>query len=187
MVYPEKGAKLNSIPIPGVHQSQGQDGLLGMAFDPRFNNTHHIYAAYTYDADPSEKLKRITKITQFAYDSTTGTIGQSVDIISGLQGSIDHNSGRMIFSPDGKISYIIGDQGKNQLSLFCQNIEAQRIPTAQEVASQNWSAYQGKVLRMNPDGSIPKDNPIIDGVRSHIFTYGHRNPQGLTVSPNGDL
>ena len=40
---------------------------------------------------------------------------------------------------------------------------------------------------MNPDGSIPKDNPVIDGVQSHIFTYGHRNAQGIAVGPNGDL
>src|SRR3954451_23114293 len=76
LVDPVNGAKLNSIPVPGVHQSQGQDGLLGMAFDPNFNNTHHIYVAYTYDADPSKQLKRMTKITQFSYDPTTGTIGQ---------------------------------------------------------------------------------------------------------------
>jgi PQQ-dependent dehydrogenase (s-GDH family) len=187
LVDPVNGAKLSSIPVPGVHQSQGQDGLLGMAFDPNFNNTHHIYVAYTYDADPSEQLKRMTKITQFTYDPTTGTIGKPVDIISGLQGSIDHNSGAITFGPDGKLYYTIGDQGKNQLSLFCQNIEAQRIPTTEEIANQNWIAYQGKVLRMNPDGSIPKDNPVINGVQSHIFTYGHRNPQGLTVGPNGDL
>jgi glucose/arabinose dehydrogenase len=40
---------------------------------------------------------------------------------------------------------------------------------------------------MNPDGSIPDDNPEINGVRSHIFTYSHRNPQGIAVGPNGDL
>ncbi len=40
---------------------------------------------------------------------------------------------------------------------------------------------------MNPDGSIPDDNPAINGVRSHIFTYGHRNAQGIAVGPSGDL
>jgi len=49
------------------------------------------------------------------------------------------------------------------------------------------TAYQGKVLRMNPDGSIPEDNPTIEGVQGHIFTYGDRNHQGLTVGPDGDL
>ncbi len=47
-IDPINGTLLSSIPIPGVNQSAGQDGLLGMAFDPNFNNTHHIYVAYTY-------------------------------------------------------------------------------------------------------------------------------------------
>ncbi len=61
------------------------------------------------------------------------------------------------------------------------------LPTAEQIAAQNWTAYEGKVLRMNPDGSIPEDNPVINGVKSHIFTYGHRNHQGIAVGPNGDL
>jgi PQQ-dependent dehydrogenase (s-GDH family) len=187
LVDPANGSKMASMPVPGVHQSQGQDGLLGMAFDPNFNITHHIYVAYTYDAIPGEELERLAKITRFTYDQNAGTIGQPVDLISGLSGSIDHNSGRMTFGLDGKIYYTIGDQGKNQLSLYCLDIEAQTLPTAEEVASKNWTSYQGKVLRMNPDGSIPEDNPAIDGVQSHIFTYGHRNPQGLTVGLEGDL
>lgn len=187
IVDPTNGSKVNTIPIPQIHQSGGQDGLLGMAFDPDFNNNHHIYVAYTYDNDPSDQLERLTKITRFTYDPASGTINEPVDLIKGLHGSIDHNSGRMVFGNDGKLYYTIGDQGKNQLSLYCLNIEAQSLPTAEEVANQNWTTYQGKVLRMNPDGSIPNDNPTINGVQSHIFTYGHRNPQGLVVGPNGDL
>ena len=45
----------------------------------------------------------------------------------------------------------------------------------------------GKVLRLNLDGSIPKDNPSFNGVVSHIYTLGHRNPQGLAFAPNGKL
>ncbi|MGE0690923.1 MAG: glucose/sorbosone family PQQ-dependent dehydrogenase [Candidatus Nitrosocosmicus sp.] len=188
IVDPDTGEEVHTISVPGVHQSGAQDGLLGMAFGPDFNNTHHIYLAYTYDTDPnSDQLERLTKITRFTYDPLTGTINEPVDLIKGLKGSIDHNAGRMVFGPDGKLYYTIGDQGKNQLSLICMNIEAQNLPTTKEVIDQNWTAYQGKVLRMNPDGSIPEDNPVIDGVQSHIFTYGHRNPQGLTVGPNGDL
>ena len=186
LVDPSNGSKLKSIPVPNVHQSGGQDGLLGMAFDPNFNSTHHIYVAYTYDADTSDQLDRNTKITRFTYNVAADTIGEPMDLISGLKGSIDHNSARMAFGQDGKIYYTIGDQGKNQLTLYCMNIEAQNLPTAGEVANKNWTMYQGKVLRMNPDGSIPKDNPAIDGVQSHIYTYGHRNPQGLTMGPNGD-
>ena len=48
----------------------------------------------------------------------------------------------------------------------------------------DWSLYQGKILRINVDGSIPRDNPTINGVRSHIYSYGHRNPQGLAFAGN---
>ena len=62
------------------------------------------------------------------------------------------------------------------------------MPTAADVAARNWpKVYQGKILRVNLDGSIPADNPMIGGVRSHIYSYGHRNPQGLTFAPDGSL
>jgi PQQ-dependent dehydrogenase (s-GDH family) len=186
-IDPITGTELSSTPVPNIHQSAAQDGLLGMAFDPNFNSTHHIYVAYTYDAAPGEELDRRTKITRFTYDLTTNAIGQPMDLISGLSGSTDHNSGRMTFGPDGKLYYTIGDQGKNQLALFCLNNRAQLLPSAEQVAAKNWTAYEGKVLRMNPDGSISDDNPVIEGVKSHIFTYGHRNAQGIAVGPNGDL
>lgn len=178
-IDPSSGLELNSMPVPNVHQSEGQDGLMGMAFDPDFNNTHHIYVAYTYDAaDAGEELDRRTKITRFTYDSTAGTITEPMDVIKGLSGSTDHNSGRMTFGQDGMPYYTIGDQGKNYLSYYCLENQAQELPTADQIAAQNWTAYEGKVLRMNPDGSIPSDNPTINGVLSHIFTYGHRNAQG---------
>ena len=186
-IDPVTGTKLSSTPVPNVYQSAGQDGLLGMTFDPNFNDTYFIYVAYTYDADPGEELDRRTKITRFTYDTPTSTIGSPIDLISGLSGSRDHNSGRMIFGQDGKLYYTIGDQGKNQLALFCMNDLAEHLPTSEEVSARNWTTYEGKVLRMNPDGSIPDDNPEINGVKSHIFTYGHRNAQGIAMGPNGDI
>jgi PQQ-dependent dehydrogenase (s-GDH family) len=186
-VDPSYGSRLSSMAVLNVWQSEGQDGLMGMAFDPDFNNTNYIYVAYTYNAQPGEEVDRRTKITRFTYDPTTSTIGEPFDLISGLSGSVDHNSGRLIFGPDGKLYYTIGDQGNNQFSRCCFDIRAPALPTEEDVAAKDWAAYQGKVLRMNPDGSIPDDNPEIDGVRSHIFTYGHRNHQGIAVGPNGDL
>ena len=93
----------------------------------------------------------------------------------------------MIFGQDGELYYTIGDQGKNQLALYCLNDLAQHLPSAEQVSAKNWSSYEGKVPRMNPDGSIPNDNPEINGVKSHIFTYGHRNAQGIAMGPNGDI
>ena len=83
--------------------------------------------------------------------------------------------------------YTISDQGKNQLALLCLNNQAQKLPTTEQVVAKDWRAYEGKVLRMNLDGSIPSDNPEINGVKSHIYTYGHRNAQGIAAGPNGDI
>ncbi|MGH9976514.1 MAG: PQQ-dependent sugar dehydrogenase, partial [Nitrososphaeraceae archaeon] len=187
-IDPTNGTMLSTMPIPNANQSKGQDGVLGMAFDPDFNNTHHIYVAYTYEEDSAEGIPELkTKITRFTYDAATNNISEPLDLINGLSGSGDHNSGRMTFGPDGKLYYTIGDQGKNQLALFCSNNLAQHLPTAEEVAAKNWTTYEGKVLRMNSDGSIPEDNPAINGVQSHIYTYGHRNAQGIAVGPTGDI
>jgi PQQ-dependent dehydrogenase (s-GDH family) len=93
----------------------------------------------------------------------------------------------MKIGPDGKLYYTIGDGGHDQLANWCIPIEAQRLPSADEIAHKDYFAYQGKSLRMNLDGTIPDDNPVIDGVRSHIFTYGHRNMQGIDFAPDGTL
>jgi PQQ-dependent dehydrogenase (s-GDH family) len=187
-IDPINGTKLSTMPIPNANQSKGQDGVLGMAFDPDFNNTHHIYVAYTYEEDSAEGIPGLkTKITRFTYDAATNNISEPLDLINGLSGSGDHNSGRMTFGPDGKLYYTIGDQGKNQLALACLNNQAQHLPTADQVAAKNWTTYEGKVLRLNPDGSIPEDNPEINGVKSHVYTYGHRNAQGIAVGPTGDI
>ena len=143
-IDPVNGTLLSSFPIPNVHQSAGQDGVLGMAFDPSFKNNHHIYVAYTYNENPGGELDRKTKITRFTVDLTSNKISEPMDLITGLSGSSDHNSGRMTFGPDGKLYYTIGDQGKNQPALACLNNMAQHLPTAQEVAAKNWRIYEGK-------------------------------------------
>jgi cytochrome c5 len=81
----------------------------------------------------------------------------------------------------------LGDRGNNQLGNYCQPIESQRLPTRKEVDSRDYIAYSGKSLRIGLDGAIPADNPALDGVVSHVFTYGHRNTQGIDFGPDGTL
>jgi mono/diheme cytochrome c family protein len=73
------------------------------------------------------------------------------------------------------------------LGNFCLPIEAQRLPAQAEIDARNYIAYVGKSLRLNLDGSIPKDNPRLNGVVSHVYTYGHRNMQGIDFAPDGTL
>ncbi|XWL09361.1 glucose/sorbosone family PQQ-dependent dehydrogenase [Sorangium sp. So ce307] len=189
-VRPEDGLLKPAITITEAFQSGGQDGVLGLALHPdmfKGMGREYVYVSYTYDIDPGEGVDRRTKIRRYKYDPATETLGSPVDIITGLPGSNDHNSARILIGPDYRIYYTIGDQGNNQFDRKCLPIRAQELPTAAQVAAQDWQTYQGKILRMNLDGSIPKDNPVINGVRSHVYSYGHRNPQGLTFGRGDKL
>lgn len=201
-IDPKSGVKKTATTLTDVSTHSGQDGLLGMALDPGLlKGTGHdyVYVAYTYvdrTRGPHDTVVNqrspyrflYAKIVRLVYHPAEGRLsGPVVVLIDGLPASRGHNSGRMKIGPDGKLYYTIGDQENNELGNFCVPIEAQRLPTAQEVAAKNWVAYQGKSLRMNLDGSIPSDNPVIDGVRSHVFTYGHRNMQGIDFAPDGRL
>lgn len=187
-VNPSDGSKSTVATIAEVYSTESQDGLLGMAFQANFlKGSNDVYLAYTYDADPGGEVDRRTKITRSTYDPVAHTLSQSMDLITGLPASTDHNSGRLLVGPDQKLYYSIGDQGNNQFRRFCNPIRAQDLPTAVGVVGRNWATYAGKTLRLNLDGSIPADNPVIRGLRSHIYSYGHRNPQGMVFGPEGRL
>jgi PQQ-dependent dehydrogenase (s-GDH family) len=189
-INPADGSRATAVTIPDVHQSVSQDGLLGMALHPdllRGRGTDYVYVALTYDADPGPGVTRRGRIRRYTYDQASRTLGSPVDVISGLPVGDDHVSGRLAFGPDGKLYLSVGDEGSNFLANYCNPNRAQDLPTASEVAAQDWTTYQGKVLRVNPDGSIPPDNPTIGGARSHIYTYGHRNVQGLVFGPDRRL
>ena len=184
-VNPRSGAKDTILTIRDVVSTPGeQDGLLGMELDRR-RGSLHAYLSYTYDGDPGPALDRRQRIVRYTYDAAADRLRRPRSLILGLRASDDHNSGRIKLGRDGKLYYTIGDRGNNQDLNACRRNQAQRLPTAAEVRAKNWTAYQGKTLRLNKDGSIPGDNPVIAGVRSHIYTYGHRNAQGLVVGPDG--
>jgi PQQ-dependent dehydrogenase (s-GDH family) len=189
-VRPTDGRIVPVATLEEVAQTGGQDGLLGMALHPnllRKGGPNHVYVAYTYDENTAEGSVRRTKIRRFTYLPGPQTLADPVDVIARLPSSSDHNSGRLAFGPDGKLYYTLGDQGNNQFDRKCNLIRAQELPTADEVAREDWSRYVGKVLRLEPDGSIPTDNPVLAGVRSHVYSYGHRNAQGIVFSSAGRL
>lgn len=167
-----------------VYQTAGQDGLLGFAIHPALyadittTTNNYVYVAYTYNS--SGRKLRISRLT---FNNATKTLGSELTLLQGLPASNDHNSGRFKIGPDLKLYYSIGDQGNNQFANACNPILAQSLPTS----PTNYTNYQGKILRLNLDGTIPTDNPTLAGVQSHVYTYGHRNPQGLVFAQDGTL
>jgi PQQ-dependent dehydrogenase (s-GDH family) len=142
---------------------------------------------YTYDADPGPAAERRAKIRRYTYDETSESLGEPLDLLTNLPHGPDHGASRIVFGPDGKLYASRGDHGSNFLAYYCVPIRAQELPTAADVQARNWRGYEGKILRVDLDGSIPDDNPVLDGVRSHVFSYGHRNPQGMAFGPDGQL
>lgn len=200
-IDPATGETTTLIEIAEASAPGGQDGLLGLALHPGFGTgtgNDQVFTAYTYVdkdrgqvgwvADPFSPYAFLyTKIVRLTYDAASNRLVDPVDLVAGLPAFNDHNSGRIKIGPDSKLYYTIGDGGKDQLGNWCIPIEAQRLPTDAELSENSFIAYQGKSLRLNLNGSIPEDNPEIEGVRSHVFTYGHRNMQGIDFAPDGTL
>lgn len=200
-IDPTSGDRKVAITLDDVSAPGGQDGLLGMAFHPdllKGAGNDYVYIAYTYvdkakGADPtvtdstSPYRYFYGKIVRLTYSAADGRLSQPMTVISGLPAGDDHLGGRLKFGPDKKLYFTIGDQGHNQFASFCLPIESQRLPTQKEINDADYSSYVGKSLRVNLDGSVPSDNPKLNGVVSHVFTYGHRNPQGLDFGPDGTL
>lgn len=177
-----------SEPISGVPKVDyhEQGGLLDVAVHPDFANNQLIYLSYT---------ERAEKQPADAKEEKDGRLGEFQDlndtVLKGLavaRARLDgdnledvtviwrqtpkmigrgHFGGRLVFSPDGKLFITSGDR--------------QRFEPAQDLGSN-----VGKVVRINPDGSIPEDNPFVgkDGVRPDIWTIGHRNPLGAAINPS---
>ncbi|MFN0172388.1 MAG: glucose/sorbosone family PQQ-dependent dehydrogenase [Bryobacteraceae bacterium] len=200
-VDPATGERQVAASISEAVAPGGQDGVLGMALDPHLlkgSGNDFVYVAYTYVdktkapdtqvSDPASPYRHLFgKIVRLTYNPQTGTLSDSKDVITGLPAGNDHNALRLKIGPDRKLYLTVGDQGNNQLGNFCLPVLAQRLPTKKEVKDRDFAAYEGKSLRLNLDGSVPKDNPKLAGVVSHVYTYGHRNPQGLDFSPDGTL
>lgn len=200
-IDPSTGEKSVAITIDEAAAPGGQDGVLGMALHPELlkgTGNDYVYVAYTYNDTAKGPDKNVSdarnpyrflygKIVRLSYNPAEHKLSNPVTLISGLPAGNDHNAGRLKFGPDKKLYFTIGDQGHNQLGNYCLAVESQRLPTQKELDSQEYSSYVGKSLRINLDGSAPKDNPKLEGVVSHVFTYGHRNPQGIDFGPDGTL
>ncbi|MDP9295547.1 MAG: PQQ-dependent sugar dehydrogenase [Actinomycetota bacterium] len=132
----------------------GETGLLGLALDPAFPRRPWVYVYYTDAADGRNRLVRIE-----AHGDTGGAPQTLLDL---LPATGIHNGGDLAFGADGKLYVTVGETGQ--------------MSRAQDV-----NDLGGKVLRLNPDGSVPPDNPF--GSDNPAFTMGLRNSFGLCVDP----
>jgi glucose/arabinose dehydrogenase len=128
----------------------GEGGLLGIALDPNFPNSPYIYLYYTY-----EEEKLWNRVVRYKFENWT-LVDQKI-LIDKIPAATIHNGGRIKFGPDGKLYITTGDATQRDLA-------------------QDINSLAGKILRINPDGSIPENNPFPN---SPIYSYGHRNPQGI--------
>ena len=189
-VNPADGVQSVALVLPEVHQSVTQDGLLGLALHPDLlagRQSDFVYLAFTYDDAPGPAFLRRMAVRRYTFDAASARLGEPKDVLTGLPVHDDHIAGRLKFGPDRMLYLSLGDEGANFGGNRCNLNHALDLPTAAELAAKNWTSYQGKILRLALDGSIPRDNPTIGGVRSHVFSYGHRNPQGLVFGPGGRL
>nr|WP_119611744.1 glucose/sorbosone family PQQ-dependent dehydrogenase [Streptomyces acidiscabies] len=177
-VDPKTGAKTTALDLAkkAVRAKGGKDGVLGLALHPDFGkkkDKDYVYLSYS----SMDGVKEATRIVR--YTAKNGKLSGEYTVMSGLPAGDDHQAARLRYGPDGKLYYSIGDQGANYYAHYCVPNQAQNLPTADQVKKKDWSVYPGKILRMNPDGSIPDDNPELNGVRSHVYAYGMRNPNGM--------
>jgi len=143
--------------VEGV-QPVGEGGLLGLALHPDFENNALIYL-YLTTRSTSGLVNQVVQ-----YRLQDDRLSNRTVILDGILASSNHDGGRMAFGPDGMLYITTGD--------------AEQPDLAQDTRSLN-----GKILRINPDGSIPPDNPFGNAV----YSYGHRNPQGLAWDAAGRL
>ena len=189
-INPADGSKQVALTLDDAYTAVDQDGLLGMALHPELlkgRGNDFVYLAYVYDSDPGSGVARKLRVRRYTYDASRHVLATPVTVLDNLPAHDDHGGGRLVFGPDSKLYVSRGDEGANWLANACRPTRSQDLPTAADVQARDWSTYQGKFLRLNLDGSIPADNPVFNGVRSHIYSYGHRNPQGFVFGPTGLL
>ncbi|MEB7067519.1 PQQ-dependent sugar dehydrogenase [Mammaliicoccus sciuri] len=133
-------------------------GLLGFVLAPDFKDSKEAYAYYTYE--DNGQFNRIVKLKL-----ENDTWKEEEVLIDKIPSGQYHHGGRLKIGPDDKLYATTGDASDEQ-------------------NAQDKDTLGGKILRINLDGSRPKDNPMSN---SYVYSYGHRNPQGIVWTPDGQM
>ncbi len=148
-----------SFPDNYAESVKGEGGLLGLALHPQFSENNFVYFYHTY-AKEGKLFNRVVRMKK-----NKDTLQEETILLDNIPGGGNHNGGRIKFGPDGMLYITTGDAG-----------EAKN--------SQDLKSLAGKILRINDDGSLPKNNPFEN---SAVYSYGHRNPQGIAWDSEGNL
>lgn len=163
-----ENGRLLTNPVPGVPPVayQGQGGLLDLALHPDYATNNLIYLAYTIENESG----LMTRVTRF--EETAQGLKNPQTVFQGFPGShkAKHFGCRIRFGADRKLYMTLGERGEGR--------------RAQDLMDLN-----GKTLRLNDDGSVPHDNPFFgkNDARPEIYSFGHRNSQGMAVHPKTGL
>jgi glucose/arabinose dehydrogenase len=161
-----ENGKLRTAPlftVPDVELS-GESGLMGMALHPKFADNRFLYLAYAYQASGKQAVKVVR------YRETGDSLIEPKTIIELIPAARYHAGTRLGFGPDEKLYMTTGD-------------------ATNQSQGQELNTLGGKTLRLNDDGTIPPDNPFVNrkDARPEIWTYGHRNAQGMDWQPETGL
>ncbi len=160
-----EGGRLRAAPVPGLPEvhARGQGGLLDVALDPDFARNRTIYLSYSHGA----KGATTTRVARATFSPDGLADPQVIFEAQPLIGSSMHFGSRLAFARDGTLFVTVGER------------------SSEREQAQNLGSHLGKVMRINRDGSVPADNPFVGraGALPEIYSYGHRNPQGLALDP----
>ena len=161
-----RNGTLDPTPISGVPEvwAVGQGGLLEVLPHPRFSENQFLYLTYS-KACAAEK-SATTALARGKFDGKALTDVRDLFVADNCNTGNPHYGSKLAWGTDGMLYMTVGERGDRN-------------------RSQNTALHGGKILRLRDDGTAPKDNPFVgkEGFKPEIFTYGHRNPQGLAFHP----
>jgi aldose sugar dehydrogenase len=169
-----KNGVLEPTPIAGVPEvmSSGQGGLMDVSIHPRFAENQFVYL--TYSAGTADANQ--TRIARARFDGKALQDLRVIFEVSQIKSGTQHFGSRIQWLPDGTMLVAIGDGGNPPVQLEGDLIRKQ---------AQNLRSRLGKIVRLNDDGSIPRDNPFATNANADpaVWSYGHRNIQGIAFDP----